>query len=320
LAEADRTRERTTGSRKGKGARSAWLTPILVDYASRDGSTLMMRLLHSSPQVVVEPPYPYEHKYFAYLVRWSRLLDRPDWPGDQWSGSDLASLAQERNAALLGPPPWFPRAGFEPGAREEPMSKRCFRFVWRQFSRRAALAAADGSLHGAQKVVYYAEKHLKTWLIDLEELPPLRVIVLLRDPRDVFVSIRAFNASRDPGAPLIGQLPGEVEESWRDRYLRQQRERLRWIAGLGEDDEWPVIRYEDLVRDLAGEARRLERALSIQLDPESVLSDEELRNRHATSASGEVSVGRWREELSRREAKLFERALADELAALGFSA
>ena len=59
--------------------------PILVDYFTRDGSTLMMRLLASSPQIAVERAYPYERKYFAYLWRWSRLLDREDWPEEQWA-------------------------------------------------------------------------------------------------------------------------------------------------------------------------------------------------------------------------------------------
>ena len=76
-----------------------------------------MRLLHSSPQIAVEGPYPYERKYFAYLVRWARLLDRPDWPDEEWSADDLGSLAQENSAALIGPPPWNPRRGFEPGPR-----------------------------------------------------------------------------------------------------------------------------------------------------------------------------------------------------------
>ena len=56
------------------------LEPILVDYFTRDGSTLMMRLLATSPQIAVGGEYPYEHKYFAYLYRWARLLDRQTWP------------------------------------------------------------------------------------------------------------------------------------------------------------------------------------------------------------------------------------------------
>ena len=82
------------------------LVPVLVDYYSRDGSTLMMRLLASSPQVAVGGSYPFEQKHFAYLWRWSRLLTRGDWDEGEWAPHDLGSIAQERDSALLGPPPW----------------------------------------------------------------------------------------------------------------------------------------------------------------------------------------------------------------------
>ena len=149
------------------------LTPILVDYSSRDGSTLMMRLLHSSPQIAVEGPYPYERKYFAYLVRWARLLDRVEWSGEEWSPDDLGSLNQESLRVLLGPPPWNPRRAFEPAPGGEPLSAVCLDFAWRQFSRRAALAAAGGDPKRARGYAYYAEKHLNTRLVDIGQLPSL---------------------------------------------------------------------------------------------------------------------------------------------------
>ena len=74
---------------------SEWLTPILVDYFTRDGSTLMMRLLSSSPQIAVEMSFPYERKYFAYLWRWAQLLDREDWPEQQGLFRQLVKRAAE---------------------------------------------------------------------------------------------------------------------------------------------------------------------------------------------------------------------------------
>ena len=73
-----------------------WLTPILVDYFGRDGSTLMMALLATSPWIVTDDQYPYERRYFTYLWRWSRLLSRTDWPGALWAKDDVVSIAQER--------------------------------------------------------------------------------------------------------------------------------------------------------------------------------------------------------------------------------
>ena len=280
----------------------------------------MMRLLHSSPQIAVEGPYPYERKYFAYLVRWARLLDRAEWSGEEWSPDDLGSLAQESSRALIGPPPWNPRRAFEPGPGGEPLSAVCLRFAWRQFSRRAALAAADGEPRRARGYVYYAEKHLNTRLVDIRQLPPLRLIVLLRDPRDSYVSIREFNARRGADSPPIGIAPGEDEPTWRARFIRKQRQRMRWIASITEASEHMIVRYEDLVRDLDGAARRLERLLMVDLDPEAVLADTDLHTRHATTASPEESVGRWKRSLAGADAREFATDLGDELRLLGFEA
>ena len=61
------------------------LQPLLVDYFTRDGSTLTMRLLASSPQIAVGGGYPYEQKYFAYLYRWSHLIEKTEWPRQVWN-------------------------------------------------------------------------------------------------------------------------------------------------------------------------------------------------------------------------------------------
>ena len=53
-----------------------------------------MRLLATSPNVAIPGPYPYEKKYFAYLWRWSRLLERRD-KSEWWTYIDL-SLADVR--------------------------------------------------------------------------------------------------------------------------------------------------------------------------------------------------------------------------------
>src|SRR3954462_10462661 len=91
------------------------LQPLLVDYFTRDGSTLMMRLLATSPQIAVGGGYPYEHKYFAYLFRWAHLIERTDWPGKIWNANGLATLTQEQQMPMMGAPPWKPRELLEGG-------------------------------------------------------------------------------------------------------------------------------------------------------------------------------------------------------------
>jgi hypothetical protein len=129
------------------------------------------------------------------------MLDRGQWPSESWNPSSLATISQERRLALVGPPPWHPRPLIESAGEEDLMSRRCFDAAWTEFSRRAARATANGD---PSEVRYYAVKHLDTWVLDDDELPPFELIALLRDPRDTYASIKAFNRMRGTegsGAP-----------------------------------------------------------------------------------------------------------------------
>jgi glycosyltransferase involved in cell wall biosynthesis len=288
------------------GTRPEWLTPILVDYFTRDGSTLMMRLLSTSPQIAVESSYPYERKYFSYLWRWSRVLERGDWPEDVWGPRAFGSLSQERNTPVVGPLPWHPRDLIESDPTSQSMSERCFELTWAEFSRRAAEWTRREHRDPRAAVGYYAEKHLNTWLIDSGELPAHRVVALLRDPRDTLVSIAAFEQTQAAGS-----------HDRLHQVIARQRERLRWIAGLLESEESPVIRYEELIRDLPAVAVRLEAWLAVELNPEAVENDKLLRKRHSTAKSPEDSIGRWKQELDEETAETVTRELRAELAAVG---
>lgn len=316
-------RHRPLRSRRGASARSGfsdpesgsdWLVPILVDCFGRDGSTLMMRLLANSPQIAVGTRYPYEHRYFTYLWRWSRLLDRSDWPGDLWGANEVCSVSQEGSLPLLGPPPWTPRDLMENG---EPMSARCFELAWREFSRRASEQTRVYHREGTVEARYYAEKHLDTWNLDLAALPPVKLLVLLRDPRDVWVSVQAFERKKGDLADF--RVGGSLSHEELLRYqIARQRVRLRWIAELLEGDDHPVVRYEDLVRDLPGVANRIERWLGVSLTPGTAGDQKREFSRHGSAGSPENSIGRWTEELDPAVAELFAREIGAELRVHGF--
>ncbi|MGH2589458.1 MAG: sulfotransferase, partial [Actinomycetota bacterium] len=285
-------------------------TPILVDYFGRDGSTAIMALLASSPEIVIDEKYPYERRYFTYLWRWSRLLSRTEWPGALWTKDDVVSISQEEASGLLGPPPWLPRELLEDG-HGEPISRRCFELVWGELSARAIERARSGT-EDAEAPRYYAEKHGNTWLVERRELPPLSLIVLLRDPRDTQASIEAFE-HKEPATSFA------IQDAWAgtDRLagiLDRHRHRLRWIAGLLEDEGVPVVRYEELIRDPGAVARRLGEHLGVELD-HAALGREGLADRHGSS--GADGSGRWRRDLDPKTAERFTRELGPELAAVG---
>jgi LPS sulfotransferase NodH len=296
------------------------LTPILVDHTGRDGSTLLMRLLATSSGIAVPGPYPFEKKYFAYLWRWSRMLERRD-QSEWWTYIDLASLTHEPGKSLIGPPPWSSDLIHGDG---ESMSRHVFEAAWREFSRRATERVRAEHDDPAAEVRYYAEKHQDTRLIDLSELPPVRVLVLVRDPRDMFVSFHAFDAKRrSEGRPefeAARPAPWESESERIARFVERARARMRWVAKVERDGALPVVRYEDLVSDLDAQARRLEEWLAVSLDAQAAAQDEKLRDLHVSAATPGASVGRWRTELDPELAGRFNRELGEELEALGYGA
>jgi Sulfotransferase family len=157
---------------------------------------------------------------------------------------------------------------------------------------------------------------MNSWLLDRAELPPLRLLVLLRDPRDTYASLLAF---REATKAELGQRQAADEADYLRRFIERQRDRLRWIAGLEEGRDTTIVRYEELVRDLRGVARRLSAWLEVALDADSVMRDKRVGWVHRTAESPEASIGRWRSDLPGDVADAIARELAPELAAAGFS-
>jgi hypothetical protein len=266
--------------------------------------------------VAVGGTYPYEHKFFAYLWRWSRLLTRPDWDEGEWGVHDLGSILQERDRSVLGPPPWRRRdlmEGTEPGAPS--MSQQAFDFAWREFSQRATAVTRVAHRDPEADVRYYAEKHMNSWLLDRDELPPFRLLVMLRDPRDTYASLLAF---REATKAELGQREAADEADYFRRFIERQRDRLRWIAALEESPETTIVRYEELVRDLAAVSGRLSAWLGVELDADSVLRDKRVGWVHRTADSAEESIGRWRSDLPKEVAETIGGQLRAELRALRF--
>ena len=174
------------------------------------------------------------------------------------------------------------------------MAERAFEAAWREFSRRATEVTRVAHRDPGADVRYYAEKHMNSWLLDRAELPPLRLLVLLRDPRDTYASLLAF---REATKAELGQRQAADEADYFRRFIERQRDRLRWIAGLEESRDTTIVRYEDLVRDLRGVSGRLEGWLGVELDPSRSCATRRVGWVHRTADSPEKSIGRWRSDV-----------------------
>jgi hypothetical protein len=263
----------------------------------RVGSTLLMQLLGTSPEIAFEHSYPFENSYLTYLVR--------------LTGRIAASSSKDRTSAQLmhefvyGDPTYVGPLPFHAQTIDtQAFALASLTAVWHEFSR------ANGG--GAR---LYAEKFWGdvTPVIDAG-LDPI-VIDLIRDPRDVVASMRAFKAKI--GRALFESGPAETDEKRLVRTVLGMQLRLSAFS-----TELPVshllVRYEDLVNDLPGETARLSEILGTRLDPAVVVMDRADMSGHMTSPSVEHSVGRWTSDLSAHDVRVIEGRLGDRMVSLGY--
>jgi hypothetical protein len=285
------------------------LVPVIVrPVAGRSGSTLVMQLLGTSPLIAFERIPPYEHRYLRYLLA-RTLAMLPD--------EDVPSAAAEpggstRRKAYRGDEP------LPPSARIFSVRELVELSIVRQWEAFSEAVVREAGIEAAP--VYYAEKFvdvvdptaadappIASELIDL----PMKVIWLVRDPRDVWASINAFDEMR--GYYGFGRREGESREDYLERYIGRANRFTEAATARGEEDV--LVRYEDLVADPIPESKRIGAWLSVTLDP-GLLSRPD---GHGTSASAEGSIGRWRQDLPSGERDRLNAGLAGALDAFGYS-
>jgi hypothetical protein len=292
------------------------LQPLMLTGPGRAGSTIFMQMLAGDPRIAVHPPFDEEPRVVTYWIDVMRALARPkSWlrqispaarlDDDWWLGhSDLAPR-RLRSESLQG---WLA------GHAVEDIAAFAQSRIEAVYSRIEAEAGKSGAM-------YFAEKLRNDSVPDLmwELYPEPREVVLVRDPRDVLVSVMASRGKRgvrtppaDPERFVEEEFTGRilaVLESWRRR-----------------EDRTHLVRYEDLMmrpqETLAGVADYLR----LGDDDETVNRMIESAGRrlpgmdeHRTSADAASSIGRWRRDLEPRLAEACERAVGPALEAWGYT-
>lgn len=266
----------------------------------RVGSTLLMQLLASSPEVVLDRRYPHgEYRYVSYCARAASVMAGP-WRADVDPGVTEFFFGDE---AHFGPLP------FEPDSLDrDELRSRTLGHLWAAFSE--AMATRE------PRARWYAEK-LAVPIDPLVDAGiPLRVIDCLRDPRDVLVSIRAFTAVT--GFDGFGRRPGESESQYLPRFVATFGQRLDELAGTPPEVDRVTLRYEDFAVDLAGAAIQLGEWLGLSLDPEVAQPSRVDLSHHLTTDSVEESIGRWRRDLLAEEADMIWETLGPRLEPHGY--
>lgn len=272
------------------------LIPVLVRMLdARVGSTVIMRLLATSPAVALDRAYPYQNSYLTYLAQLTAQISER-----RHDDSQLVDFVYQRHVAI-GPLPFVPMV-----ATPDELSRLALGAVWAAFSG-ALLTSSPASR-------MYAEKYWGDVRPAIDAgLNPV-IIDLVRDPRDMIASMRAFNRRHDQ------RLFGRPDVASEKEHLRQivLGIALR-LTEFGQDVAAPriTVRYEDLLHDLANSSRRIEELLGVELD-ERVVDERSTMSHHITSASAEASIGRWEQDLSDDDASFIARRLAPGMQRYGY--
>jgi len=161
----------------------------------------------------------------------------------------------------------------------------------------------------------------------LRALPDVKVIHLVRDPRDVYASYRhAAWRGNAPGwwgrakARVHGHLAWTLR-NWRTSVALARQQAAEWPA------RYRVVRYEDLVRDPAATLQHLCAFAGVPYEARMLALDAypDLTERQGNSSFGPLEgvstapIGRFTSVLSPRAIALCERLAGDELTANGYA-
>jgi hypothetical protein len=262
-------------------------TPLFVLGSGRCGSTLLWRMLDAHPSIAMTN----EGRIADFLHFCVQIAGLP-----AYDVQEFPLAFPVRMHGIVAPPyvasfaPMFTRAATDLFVRWYAHEFRSRDFVY----------------FGDKLPDPYAAHAVR------EVFPSTRCIVLIRDPRDTYGSVRRFAARSDirERNPLLEvPAPDDYAQRWTNLYSG--------LAKTFTDAYW--LRYEDLVADPGGELRRLLDALGLPFEGlPDLRSGDAGFDKHGTSPTPDASVGRHRVDLDDAERASFDRICGDWLDRYGY--
>lgn len=325
LEDGAATRMATVEGRRSelKSAYEPAIQPLMVTGLGRTGSTAVIKLLGSHPDIATYRPFQYESRAGSYWI--SILLD-------------LAEPASYLRQLSPGRQPGIDRRGWWLGTRTPPGRPIPDRGVQRWLgeasvealatfcqSRLDAVYSEVAGETGRGDARYFAEKFMPGPIPSLawELCPGAREIVLVRDFRDMVCSVFAYNAKR--GFEGLGRGDAETDEQYILENVKGAASRL--LRGWQRRaDRAHLLRYEDLVLRPAETIEKVLEYLGLAADEqtlaamsEAVSGDLPEATGHRTAPSQQDSIGRWRRDLDPGLQRTCEAALGPALEAFGYA-
>jgi Sulfotransferase family len=282
--------------------------PILVSAIGRSGTSHLMSKLAAHPKIGVAGKFPYEVKMLSYYSLAFRTLTLP---GERERSTNPDDMASEENRFYIG---------FNPFNHPDFQSVLARPAVFREFfSRTVPERISDGFcalLHSfyelvgtatnKRKLKYFAEKthpDITSRLAPRYMFGAAKEILLVRDPRDLLCSFSSF--WRQPDAEAISSIAQTMCEMTSIYHERR--------------DDVLMVKFEDLVLDESDTLSRISTFLELDTPFESGRAkDAAVFETHATVASPQAAIGRWRKDLSSAQIEECLSSFAVSLDAFGY--
>lgn len=293
--------------------------PLAVTSLGRTGSSLLMRMLSVHPEIVVHGTHPFEERWAQYWMQVLTVLSAPanhDYSSHPDHFLRTVTLVGH-NPSVLGRPyngselrDWAGgKAIEETAAFCQGMVESAYRAVLRDQKRESARLFAEKCVPG----------HATDLMWQLYS--DMRQIVLIRDPRDMMCSMISFDQKRG-----IRSFQ-EAHEDALDTFCARLASGFRRLITAWRTSEARslLLRYEDLVGDPSGTARRIAGHCGLDASPDilermsraATLDTPEIQL-HRTTADWSQSIGRFREVLSPAIQVQWEELAGDLFRELGY--
>ncbi|MGH8559964.1 MAG: sulfotransferase family protein [Methylococcales bacterium] len=291
---------------------------LLLSYYSRSGSTLLMKMLTKHPAITGYTKGTHDSHIIKYFTRFYYMIKTSHiYINDHSRGSMIHRL--NLLADHYSPESVLPK----PLEFSQHINLSIFREHYSNFlGGYLPHLVRNLDMPDPLTAKYYVEKHMDGKSFGLlkamfELFPRGKIIMLFRDPRDVYMSYLSFGQREH-----IIRMKGKIEAKIK-KIMVHYSKRLELYEEY--KDITHIVRYEDLLMTPNKTIQNILAFLSLEVDGEVIkdmlepLYGNDLQaKRHITADSVNESVGRWKFEMSESE-KTFFRSFNGIINRLGYT-